>query len=272
MNHLNGIGRLPIIPAMHAFLRNYAIGTATYDNSTLYPQSQPNLDATHTFMGLNASLATSAPFQTLAFSAAWNEPCETGVETFTAINAQKRALITRWRIPEFAETTHINDLDVFLGIEDGKRTTWIKELLKLSDAVNKFFPGSLNMNNIPPITRAETVSKITGKLRAAPTAANDEWYHTKDGWKLDLEGVMIRDDSQIAYQIALSQRMRLHYDTTTHPAVVPAITLAHESAGDYFVGNGPSVEIDCVGQPDPMEQADALIESKLYDKTGGRQK
>nr|QLC36772.1 capsid protein [Sarcosphaera coronaria partitivirus] len=271
LSHIHGIARLPIIPAMHAFLYNYGQGTATYVNSQLYPTTAATLSGTVTFMGLTDSQATAAPFQTLAYSAAWNAPCETGVETYTAINEQKRALITRWRIPEFAATTNITDLDIFLGIEDGKRTTWIKELLKLSTAVNKFFPGSVNLNSIPPITRAETVSKITGKVRTTPTATTDEWYNTKDGWKLDLEGVMIRDDSQIAYQTALSQRTRLYYDASTHPAVVPAATLQSGENGDYFNANGPQIEIDCVGQPDPMEQADALIESKLYDKTGGRQ-
>jgi len=277
IEHIHGVARLPIMPALHTFLRNLGTGTATYIDGTLFPTTTATLAAPVSFMGITASTAATANFQTLAVSAGWKQPQESGVETYNMINDQKKANIARWKIPEFAATKNIVDIETFLGLDDAMSVSWMRALLRMSSSFNNFFPGSVSLANIPPITRIETVCHITAYPRRAInrlTPADDTWYHQREGWVLDLQGSDLRPDAQAQYQIAMTVTTRLTYDTTLLPAAtVPVAAFSSLADGDYFdATTSPRVELECHKQPDPIEQAPAIIESKMYDNLGGRAK
>jgi hypothetical protein len=278
LSAVQGIGRLPIVPAMHTFLRNYSTGTAQPTDGIFYPVASPTLGAgppENHFLGLTSSADTSASFNALVFSAGWKRPTETGEDTYMMVDAQKRKIIHRWAIPEVS--TDFNDLEEYLSLQDGKSISWMTNLLRLAVAVTKFFPSSVSLANIPPVTRLETVSKITAGLKSGATrmtAKADTWYYRREGWNLSLQGYLLRPDAQAAYQMSLVTATRLLYSTSLLPSTPSIITsLTGSISGPYFTdATSPHIEMECTHQPDPAEQSAVIIEAKLYDNLGGRAK
>jgi hypothetical protein len=268
------VGKIPIMPAIHTFLRNYGVGTADYDGTDgkLYPIPNKILAAANPFLGLTASTATDVDFQALAFSAGWNSSHEHQIDTFMKIDAQKRMLVRRWSIPDIAGTPDLSNLENFLALGDTLSVTWIKELLRMSTAVNKFFPGSVNLANIPPITRVESVTHFTYKTTNdnRRQARDDVWYHGRSAWTATFEGKILRDDAALAMQSAFSTSVRSSFETTVIPTLI-AVPFTGQVTGPYFTANEmPSSELDGIDQPDPVDQMVTLIESRLYDNKGGR--
>jgi len=277
LSHLNtvqGVARLPILPALQEFLYNYAHGHASYHDAVLYPKPSATLGgAANAFVGIDSSTATSAAFQTLALSAGWRRPKETGVDTYSAIDAQKRAIMINWNIPAVGNDKDISDHETFLGLEDGVSKKWIKQLLKLSSGFNTFFKGGVNLDAIPPITIEESHSKVTFKIENPQnrvTATAQGWYHERENLKFDLQANIVRETSQQNLQIAAATAPRRVYGDNTIP-VTPAIPAVFESAptGPYFTDpTDPRVEIEGYTQPDPIDQAATIIEARVYDNSG----
>jgi hypothetical protein len=278
--NVHGIGRLPIIPAMQQFLHNFGNGTAAYEEAELIPVPTSTLGAgppINHFVGLTRSRTTDQDFQILTHSSGWKLPHETGVDTYMMITEQKRALIRRWKVPDFPSTTDITDIDVFLGLQRSDKLSWMKNLLRLSAEVNNFFPGSVNMASIPTLTRVETVTEITYALKSGATAIaveDDTWYVGRRDRVLSMEGKVLRDDSQVAYQMAQSQGVRATYHASILPpagTVNIATAFDQQADGDYFDdATAPRTEMRSYSQPDPIMNAAQLIEAHLYNNKGGQ--
>jgi len=267
-----GVGRLPIMPAIHAMLHNYGAGVADFNpiDGYLYPITNKVLAADNPFLNLTSGAAGNADFQTLAFSSAWKVPREHSIDTFMKIDAQKRMLVRRWMVPEIPEGSDFSDLEKFLALDDAKSVTWIKETLLLSTAVNKFFPGSVNLAKIPPITRIESVTEFRYSRAPARAAARDDWFQRRNEWKAKFEGLFLRDDAALAYQSAFSTSVRSAYEDSVIPTAIAA-PFEGRAIGPIFDDESiPNTELDGTGQPDPVDMMAALIESKLYDNKGGR--
>jgi hypothetical protein len=268
-----GIGRIPIMPAILTFLRNFGNSTATYDDADgfLYPTASKTLGAANTFLGIARSRATDVDFQTLAFSSGWKAPTEAQVDTYVKVEAQKRTLTRRWNIPEMTDTSDFSTLEGFLGLEDNKSVTWIGQLLKLSAAVNMFFPESTNLSKIPTTTRSESHTLFELNRPSGDRAgAADHWYHGRSNWKVKFEGRILRDDAPIAYQSAMSSGVRVSYHNSIIPALF-AVPFRDVTTGPYFdAATHPAVEVDGEAQPDPVEQFPVILETRMYDNKGGK--
>jgi len=270
------VGRLPVIPALHQFLHNFGSGEAAFTEGVLYPRQNPVLSATNLFLGTASSANTGITFNTLAFSAGWMEPAESETDTYTKILDQKRAIIRRWRIPDLTDARDITGIETFLGLDDATDSYWMKNLLTCSAEVNKYFPGAVSMANIPLITRQETVSKISITTATRRTAVDNEWYKTRREWKYSLEGKLVREDAQQQYQMSLTTCIRPFFETNMTPASISASYEDRDFAAgqprvDYFnTTTAPPTEMECLNQPDPIEQALLYIQTKMYDNLGGR--
>jgi hypothetical protein len=278
LDSVRGIGRLPIVPAIHQYLHNFGEGTAKFDDTddVLYPVKKTLGTGTDQFLGLTSSAADAANFQALAFSSGWNSPVETNVDTFMMNATQKRNLVKKWRIPSFGDQTNITDIEIFLGLDDTKHHAWIQNLLIISAEVNKFFPGAVSLANIPLTTRAEAVSHIDVTSLTQAAGKENNWFNNRVNWKLTLAGKYVREDSQPQYQAALSTMVRPTYSTHIAPAII-GDTLkdknftADTQFADYFrTVSAPADEVSCDDQPDPLDQAMSYIQLKMYDNLGGK--
>lgn len=278
MSSVRGIGRLPIMPAIHQFLHNFGNGTASFDDDddVLYPIKKKTLSGTNSFLGLVSSAADSASFQSLAFSSGWNTPIESNVDTHMMNAVQKRNLVAKWRIPSFSDSKDITDAEVFLGLDDDMHHAWISNLLIISGEVNRFFPGKVTLANIPLDTRGEAVSSISVTSVKTAKAEKDTWYRNRDQWKLSLKGKYVREDSQPQYQAALATCVRPTYEDKVAPAIIGDTLKDKDFANDaqfadYFrPGTSLPHEVSCDDQPDPISQALAYIQLKMYDNLGGK--
>jgi hypothetical protein len=274
ISSIAGIARLPIVPAFHEFLYKYSTRKAKFDDTTtLYPTPSPTLSDQDSFLSLTSSESDSSSFVTLALSAGWMEPREIGVDTYSVIDAQKRAIIQKWKIPSLGDSRNIINHETFLGLEDGQDKKWINQLLKLSSGFNHFFTGGVNLDAIPPITIEESYSKVTFDIldqRDRVTPANDKWYYERKNLRFNLESTILRENSQSNLQITCSTSPRRIYGTNTMPTNPNINTVfSSEETGPYFdQDQGPRVEIRGFNQPDPIDQASTIIESRVYDKTG----
>lgn len=274
LNRVEGIARLPVLPALQQFVYNYAHNIAQYTDATLYPTAVPTLgaDPAH-FLALTSSAADNLPFQTLAFSAGWFEPAETGVDTYSFIDAQKRAIMMKWNIPEVGHAAHFTDHENFLGLQDGKDKKWIRQLLKLSSGFNKFFTGGCNLDAIPPITIEESLSKVTFNIARAADRVDSTaqgWYPRWNAQYFNLDGTIVRETSQLNLQVVSATAPRRYYGDHVRPHTANIDdTFRPMEEGPFFVDpSAPRVEIKGYDQPDPLAQASTIIESKVYNNTG----
>lgn len=278
---VQGSARLPIIPALTQFLYNYAQKLTHFDDDDgfLYPTKAKKLaDADgKRFVGLISSAADAKDFQALTYSSSWFLPNEQETDTFMMNTAQKQGIVRRWGIRPFGDGSTIQELDKFLGLNDDMEPSWLKNLLVCAEEANKFFPGSVNLSTIPLHTRVENVSLITISSKSGKDAVlkgADTWYTTRKNWRIKLSGTTIREDAQIAYQMASSIMIRTTYKASVIPATIAnafAERTFHAEEDNFFhPDTAPREEMYCEEMTDPFELALQLIEGKMYDKFGGR--
>jgi hypothetical protein len=267
-----GIARLPVVPALQEFLFRYSTNTTVYDDATLYPTT-PTLSATNQFVSLRSSSSVSAPFQTLALSAGWKQPKETGHDVYSAIDSQKQFVLQKWEIPEIGNSKQFVDHETFLGLEDKQKKRWIKQLLIISSGFNRFFKGGVTLDTIPVITIEESYSKVTFDITDATkrvTTANQKWYFKRENLTFDLEGTILRETSQANLQIASATAPRRIYGNNTMPTnpAIPTVFSPEETGPFFSQTESPRVEIEGFKQPDPLEQVSTTIQSRVYNNQG----
>jgi len=237
LSNVDGIGRVPIVPAYHKFLRNFAHRTAFYNDTDLkyYPTTTP-LSDTNRFIGLASSTAASRDFQSLAFNSSWNEATETEEPVGYMSRGGVQIRTARWNIPDIGDTHDFSQgMEHFL-FPDQRNIKWMSNLLRLSEAVNRFFPGSSNLGAIPPSTVAETFTDVhyyTSK-EFTRTPAKDKWYQDRNNWSLDAKAKTFSDSTIPLIKMAVSTSTRSRYDAHIIPENISNV-FDPKSNGPYFI-------------------------------------
>ena len=121
---VQGIARIPIIPALQKFLFNISREDNLAINDVLHPVANATLTPgavgaeprpPNIFCGISLSAADAQTFQTLVFSSAWKQPTETGMDLPNAPFALKRIIARRLNIPDVTNNMVFNNLESFLG-------------------------------------------------------------------------------------------------------------------------------------------------------------
>lgn len=268
-----GAARTPIIPAMQEYLRRFGTDKTDYNATDLvfYPAKTP-LSNTNTFVGIEASDATDLDFQALAFNQCWNIPSETSEPIGNFTVGQKQASVARWRVPKVEDKEDFQAMETFL-FGDGERTHWIKELIKVSAHVNRFFPGSTNLSAIPPTTTMENFTPVTyEKTGTARAAEKDKWFHTRSNWTITSKANYFGDQSTPLVIAALSTSTNSEFKTSVVPAALE-VNFRPLRSGPYFVNatgteTKPVPQSEGVKQQDPMARCSEIINSTMYDNKG----
>lgn len=277
---VTGIIRVPLIPALQQFLHNFGTADANFDNGILYPTGNPTLAPGaqgNTFLGLTAS-AVNSPAQIIFFNSGWNLPTESQEELQSYTYALKRALISRFNVPDIGDTATITGLESFLGFRDGLSKAWMKNLLRSSSTVCRFFPGSSNLSSIGTTVQEEIPTIFTWTAPAQRQAIADKWYRGRNLWTYSFNGKVNTEQSGFLYKVAASASPNTTWSPTIFPAganvFAPAV-YSPERTGPYFANPAGSVSIplslvESLGQPDPIRNMLTFMDEQLYDNLGGR--
>lgn len=284
LNGVNGVMRIPIIPAMQKFLRNIGDTTADFTDDYLYPIANPVLTPgaagppivpPNTFCNISdSSVATGHAFNALAFSSAWNTPTESDYTHMNVDLDLKRVILARLRIPDVPAGTAIPGLELFLGFSDGRSNAWMKHLLSCAQAVSNFFPNSGTLEQIDVNAVEEMATHITWNTAVARTREADKWYRGRQNWRLELHGKVNSEQSGTMYKIAASAAPYSSY--TAHVLPDYHATLGSPLAeGPYFVNPAgettvPLTLVEALAQHDPINNMRSYIEQHMYDNLGGR--
>jgi hypothetical protein len=276
--------RTPLIPAMQQFLRNFGNNTARWINGVLHPVGDATLTPgaagppavpANRFVGLEDSTAAAGiDFQCLAFSPAWNKPAEGEEELLNFPYALKRSLVNRYNVPNIGNTATITGIESYLGFRDGQSNNWMRHLLRSSSTVCRFFPGSTNLSAIGVTSFEETVTPVIFNVPTQRVARNDIWFRGRSLWTYSMNGKVNAEQSGYLYKVAASASPNFHYGNHLVPGNLAQPAQAAQD-GPYFVNPAGAVSIpltlvEIIGQPDPLRNALALMDEKLYDNLGGR--
>jgi hypothetical protein len=271
LNLVKGIGRTPIVPAIQEFLRRYGSNQVFYHDTTAtyHPVETPFDSTTKTFLGIKESKADSLDFQTLAFSNAWMKPSETEEPIGFFSTGQRQTRVLRWAIPAVSDTAEFREsMETYL-FGDQKNTKWMKNLLRLSDAVNKFFPGSTNLGAIPPLTRMETYTTITTGAKADRVAAADKWHHGRKAWHITIKSKTFGDEANPHVMASAATSTNVWYDKSVVPESIanafnPARTGPYFGAPTSGEGVHPLYQAEAIRRQDPTDILHELING-MYD-------
>lgn len=257
LSNAPGIGRTPIVPAYQEFLRLFGKKTdgAYYDEDTqtYHPTTTP-LSATNKFVGLEASLATSNDFQTLAFSSAWNDATETEEPVGSMSRGGVMTRVLRWHIPTIAETKDFTsgmENYLFTDLED---IQWMSNLLRISAGVNLFFPGSTNLGAIPPVTVRENFVQVQYKKPTARVTEVNRWYQPRKAWKLNMQSDTYGDSVNPLIQMGVASSTNATFEATIIPAGI-STAFSPDRKGPFFVNDGTTVTIPTL-QAEVEDQVD----------------
>ncbi|AZT88587.1 coat protein [Clohesyomyces aquaticus partitivirus 1] len=278
LNLLSGGQRLPLIPALQKLVYNFANDIADFDEGIIRPVGQDDADATHTFVGINNSGAASAPFQALAFNSCWPLPLETGEDIGVFDYAIKRARLRRWNVPDVPDNSDCSTLTGFLGFQDGQSFDWMKHLLQNASIVNRFFPGSGTLSDVPPLTTLGMATQMKYKRFQDATAQTDVWFHSREGYSFSFYGYSNTETGLSDTKMALTVSVNAEFSSTAGSRVVPQTGRSIDPVrqGPFFIdGQNPAIErkeqvvTEGANQIDPARRFLELI-SPMYDNRAGR--
>jgi len=278
LNLLLGGQRIPMIPALQKLVFNFANDIADFDNGILRPVGQDALDATHVFVGINNSTLTSAAFQSLAYNSCWHIPLETG-EDFGVFDYDiKSARLRRWNVPDVPDNEDLSTLTGFLGFRDGFSFDWMKHLLQNASIVNRFFPGSGNLSDVPPLTTLGMATHVRYKRAENALPATNQWFHPRQGLTFGFYGYSNTDQGLADTKMALTASVNAEFSTIDGSRVRPLVgrTDDPDRDGPFFIdGANAAIErkeqvvTEGANQTDPARRFLELI-SPMYDNRAGR--
>lgn len=275
MNNVNGIMRVPAMPALIQALFRFGTGASRYNDTFGWlPVTQAALaDADgRRFMGLQASTAASAHFQTLVSSGGWLLPSEGPLTLLNNMNATaKRGIIRRWRIPNFEG--RIQSIEDFLVLTDGIDSSWISHLLNMANIVNRFFPGSTNLSMVDPVSNLGHMTEMNYSRGAALAAAADTWAYARGELQAHMYGYDDTEEGRILSRAGIITGTMNRYSAGTWPAEKAEA----ERVGPFFSDDADAA----IGQYerketfhseatisfDPLRRAHEQV-STTYDPTG----
>jgi hypothetical protein len=178
LENVTGMLRLPVIPALQKLLHNFSTGDARYEHRILYPATLP-LSNTNQFVGISSSARDSQAFLAITYNLCWKMPHETGNDHPVNMTAVKRDLLDQWNVPDVPNDATLNTAEGFLGFASHKSPDWMRNMLKVSEFANRFFPGSTSLANIPPSTTIGSLTHVEYRRSTVPRPANDTWYYRR---------------------------------------------------------------------------------------------
>jgi hypothetical protein len=258
-------------------LYNFGNSNTSFDNDVLYPLDTQTLSNTSQFCGINASTATSAPFQTLAFNQAWLMPTETGNDIGPFDYDVKHARIRRWNVPDVPDNADLRTLPAFLGFTDDASFDWMKHLLSTAEIVNRFFPGSGNLSQISPLTTVGVATLTSYSRTTASPAQDDFWYPQRSGLRFSFKGFTNTESGLIDTKMALT----VSPNASFHNNIIPALAnqSSPERSGPFFeddANRANNHETKAVPVTEGFNQLDPSrrfleLAFSLYDNRAGRQ-
>nr|QDW65151.1 coat protein [Hypomyces chrysospermus partitivirus 1] len=277
IQNVPSILRIPIVPAMQQLLHNFGSCSADWHNDILYPTGDPVLSSGaqgNTFLGLDDSTIVG-PIQNLFFNSGWNLPTETSEELVSISYGLKRSLIARMNIPNIGNTATITGLESFLGFRDGTSVSWMKNLLKSSSTVSRFFPGSTNLSTIGTTTQEEFATIVDWTTPTQRVAHANIWYRGRSQWTYSMNGKVNTEQSGMMYKIAAAASPNPDFSSLLFPANTGAAQRSADRTGPYFANAAQSVSVpltlvEISGQIDPIRNMLTLMDEQLYDNLGGR--
>jgi len=231
LEHVAGLTRLPIVPALQKVVYNFASGTAIFAHGQLQPIQSP-LSATQQFIGIASSAENSSSFNSLAFNSCWNLPAESGQDYHNIKQQVKRRRLSRWSIPDVPNVATLNTAENFLGFDTNSSFDWMKHLLNHSAAMNRFFPGSTNLASIPPITTLGSLTHIEYSRKELPLVVKDRWYYDRGDITFGFRGFSNTEDGMADTRLGLATATNSEF-STFFPTIVGSSDPAR--TGPFFV-------------------------------------
>jgi hypothetical protein len=233
-----GGNRFPLIPAMQEFLRRLGADATGFDTSgNLVPVNNATnagrIPANQNFCGITASTAATGNFQAIAFNEAWNPPTEMRTIQGSIDLSTIRRVVARLSIPEVTATSNLDDLQLFLGFNDGRDLHWMKHLLQTGRIVSQFWEGQVNLSQLSPFTTLNNFTRVEYDAAAARTAAADTWFTSRTSWSMKAYGYSNDDGSLLEQKMAMTTAARCHYSANCAPAIAGNFLVQEE--GPFFV-------------------------------------
>lgn len=176
LERVPGMLRLPIIPALQKLVHNFGTGAADFKDGIIHPVALL-LSHDNPFIGISSSEADDVSFLAVTFNLCWNTPFETGAD-YLFNTDDKRRRISQWNVPDVPNNATLNTAESFLGFSSNHSFDWMRHLLATAGHINKFFPNSTTLSNIPPSATPGSLTHVWYH-RAPPTALNDTWYYDR---------------------------------------------------------------------------------------------
>jgi hypothetical protein len=218
LHTVNGIMRVPLMPALIEQVRLFGNSTAKYNNDQgwLPAPADATLTAGATFCSLASSAATSSPFKCLVSSGGWLLPTEGPLIGQGPIGAStKRGIIRRWSVPNVS-ATRIQSLQEFLGLSDDVDPSWISKLQAMATIVCRFFPGSTNMSNIDPISTIGALTEVNySRPGGAVTFVANTWSQRRGEISADVYGYDDTESGRILTRVGLTTGAMNRYSPST---------------------------------------------------------
>jgi len=278
MASTTGIARIPLIPALQKLVYNFAHSIATFADGMIQPVGQANIDASHTFCGIESSSGASTAFQSLTGNVTWFAPSDTGEAVSLWDYTVKRARIRRWNVPDVTDTTDCSSLSGFLGFNDNQSFEWMKYLLRTSAIVNRFFPGSGNLAQVSPLSTIGSATLTYYKAATAVTPKKDKWFYARGKLTVSARGYTNTESGLLDTKMAIAVAPNVTYLEQVHKlSVAPDETLKHCRTGPFFQDDASnsdyerraSVVTENNDQIDPTLRFIELI-TTMFDNRAGR--
>jgi len=276
LTEVRGIERIPPLPALIEFLHRMGTGAAHYlPTQGWIPIASPNgaLDPNaNRFLALTNSGVEAAglQFRALTLTHGWIEPKDSEFRQGPIQVAAKRATIRRWQVPSALGT--YSDLETWTRIKDELHIDWITQLIPTMTALNRFFPGSTNLENIEPTSHIGNLTYIDATTDTPFEAVANQWYVQPSNWTMTYHGYDDTPQGRILASSGIATGVLLKES----PDINPAFQLDHRRIGPFFEDNAAAPHTERFEvfrfkgdtSQDPTQRFGEQLAS-IYDATAG---
>nr|QRG29192.1 CP [Camellia cryptic virus 2] len=278
-NRVNGLSRIPLVPALQKVLYAFAHEDNDFEHGMLRPIGDDTLSATNVFCGITTSGITSDRFASISGNLAWFAPPETGDSVGPWDYDVKRNRLRRWNIPDVPDNADLSSLASFLGFTDNQGFDWMRQLLSMSGVFNRFFPGSGNLSQVSPLSTIGMTTMVKYNRLSGITRAADKWYYPRSDLKLSSHGFTNTDAGLLDTKMSITCSWNSEYSTAaaSRVSVAPDLTLSPCRTGPFFnddpahgnIERKATIVTENSDQVDPCRRFLELI-TPMYDPKGGR--
>lgn len=274
LEKVTGMLRLPIIPALQKFVHNFGTGAADFKDGILHPVALP-LSNKNQFIGISSSDTDNKSFLAVTFNLCWKTPFEAGNDWFID-NDVRRSRIFQWNVPNVPKNATLNTAESFLGLASDQSLEWMKHLLMTATSINRFFPNSTSLSEIPPSTTLGSLTHVQ-YYRDPPAALKDTWYYDRSGpdeVTLDFDGFSKSQDGLLDTKLGVATSTNAEFTEYFPKHVGDA---SPDRKGPFFEDGVSTEEYrernatflnEGICERDPANRYSLLI-TECFDATGG---